>query len=81
MTALVASIVLVALVIAGALFSWGQKAEEEREQQLALDAFLYDEYRLLPVRFHLLESEQQEPLHCQLSVEDVDRILGKVNGI
>ena len=80
-TALFASIVLIALIIAGALFSWVQNAEEEREQQLALDAFLYDEYRLLPVRFHLLESEFQEPLNCQLSVEDVDRILGKVNGI
>ena len=81
MTALVASIVLLVLVIAGAVVSWVQNAEEEREQQLALDAFLYDEYRLLPVRVHLLESELQEPLDCQLSVEDVDRILGKVNGI
>ena len=72
---------LVVLAIAGAAVSWVQSAEEERERSLALDAFLYDEYRLLPVRFHLLESKQQEPLHCQLSVEDVDRILGKVNGI
>ena len=72
-------VVLIALVIAGAAVSWVQGEREEREQQLALEAFLFDEYRLLPVRFHLLESEQQEPLQCQLSVEDVDRILGKVN--
>ena len=80
-TALVASVVLAALAVAGAALSWVQSAEEERERQLALDAFLYDEYRLLPVRFHLLESRQQKPLHCQLSVDDVDRILTKVNGI
>ena len=80
-TALVATVVLVVLAIAGAALSWVQSADEERERQLALEAFLYDEYRLLPIRFHLLESKQQEPLHCQLSVEDVDRILGKVNGI
>ncbi len=78
-TALVALVVLIALVVAGAVASWVQNENEERAQQLALEAFLYDEYRMLPVRFHLLESEQQEPLHCQLSVVDVDRILGKVN--
>ena len=73
------AVVLVALVVTGAVVSWVQGEREERAQQLALEAFLYDEYRLLPVRFHLLESEHQEPLHCQLSIEDVDRILGKVN--
>ncbi len=79
MTALVALVVLFALVIAGAAVSWVQNEREERAQQLALEAFLYDEYRLMPVRFHLLESEMQEPLHCQLTVADVGRILGKVN--
>ena len=76
---LVAAVVLIVLVVAGAAVSWVANDRKERERQIALEAFLYDEYRLLPVRFHLLESEFQEPLHCQLSVEDVDRILGKVN--
>ncbi len=72
-------IVLIAGVAVGSVAWWVQNENEKRARQLALEAFLYDEYRLLPVRFHLLESEYQEPLHCQLSVEDVDRILSKVN--
>ena len=83
-TALVAATLLIALVIAGAAVWWVENEREalrqaQDERQIALEAFLYDEYRLLPVRFHLLESEFQEALHCQLSEEDVDRILGKVN--
>ena len=78
-TAFVALSLLIALVTVGGVLVWVQNQEEERAQQLALDAFLYDEYRLLPVRFHLLESKQQEPLNCQLTADDVDRILGKVN--
>ena len=74
-----ALVVLIALVVAGAVVSWVQNENEERAQRLALEAFLYDEYRLLPVRVHLLESEYHEPLHCQLSVADMDRILVKVN--
>ena len=66
-TALVAAILLIALVIAGAAVWWVENERDERERQIALEAFLYDEYRLLPVRFHLLESEFQEALHCQLS--------------
>ena len=76
---LFALVVLIAVVVAGAAVSWVESDRKERERQIALEAFLYDEYRLLPVRFHLLESEFQEPLHCRLSTEDVDRILGKVN--
>ena len=78
-TALFALSMLIVLVIAGAVLSWVQNEKQDRARRIALDAFLYDEYRLLPVRFHLLESEQQEPLHCQLTAEDVDRIFGKVN--
>ena len=78
-TALIALSALIVLVIVGAALWWVQNEEEERARQLALQAFLYDEYRLLPVRFHLLESDQQEPLHCRLTPEDVDRVLAKVN--
>ena len=81
---LFALVVLTGLAFAGAAVWWVENEREalrqaQDERQIALEAFLYDEYRLLPVRFHLLESEFQEALHCQLSDEDVDRILGKVN--
>ena len=56
-------------------------ATQDSAEQLALEAFLYDEFLILPVRVHLLESELQAPLQCQLSESDVDRIIGKVNRI
>jgi hypothetical protein len=40
-----------------------------------------EEYRLLPVRLHLLRSKSVAALNCELRDADARRILGKVNGI
>ena len=45
------------------------------------DGFTADEYRLLPVRVHLLRSKTVAELNCALTADDARRILGKVNGI
>lgn len=46
--------------------------------QVALTA---DEFRLLPLRMHLLRAKQATELNCKLQETDARRILGKVNGI
>jgi hypothetical protein len=43
--------------------------------------FSAEEFRLLPVRIHLLRSKQVADLNSKLQETDVRRILGKVNGI
>lgn len=40
-----------------------------------------DEFRLLPLRMHLLRAKVSKDLNCQLQVADARRILKKVNGI
>jgi hypothetical protein len=39
------------------------------------------EYLIVPLRIHLLRSERHPELNCGLTDEDVQRILGKINGI
>lgn len=45
------------------------------------DAVTADEFRLLPLRVHLLRAKQAPELNCKLQESDARRILGKVNGI
>jgi len=45
------------------------------------DAITADEFRLLPLRIHLLRAKQAPELNCKLQETDARRILGKVNGI
>lgn len=45
------------------------------------EVFTADEFRLLPLRVHLLQAKLVPDLHCSLTESDVRRILGKVNGI
>ncbi len=40
-----------------------------------------EEWRLLPVRIHLLRAEKAPALNAQLTDKDARRVLGKVNGI
>ncbi|MFN3652659.1 MAG: Matrixin [Armatimonadota bacterium] len=40
-----------------------------------------EEFRLLPLRVHVLQSELLTDLHCKLADADLRRVLGKVNGI
>lgn len=40
-----------------------------------------EDYRLLPLRVHLLRSKVVPELNCKLQETDVQRILGKINGI
>ena len=48
----------------------------------ALPEFAPDEFILLPIRVHLLRSEQIPEIDaCNLTETDIDRILGKVNGV
>ena len=56
-------------------------ARVQRSRRLALESFFYEQFRLLPVRVHLLESEDQSALDCQLSEADMERILVKVNNV
>ncbi len=43
--------------------------------------FTADEFRLLPLRVHVLQARQVPALHCGLGDADIRRILAKVNGI
>jgi hypothetical protein len=45
------------------------------------EALTADEFRLLPLRVHLLRAKQAPELNCKLQDTDARRILGKVNGI
>jgi hypothetical protein len=45
------------------------------------DALTADEFRLLPLRMHLLRARQAPELNCKLQERDARRILGKINGI
>ncbi len=47
----------------------------------AAAVFAADEFRLLPLRLHLLRAEQAPDLNCRLQESDARRILGKINGI
>lgn len=40
-----------------------------------------DEFRLLPLRIHLLRAKQAPELDCKLRESDARRVLGKINGI
>lgn len=41
----------------------------------------FEEFLIVPLRVHLLQSDEVDDLNCQLSDEDVKRVLGKVNRI
>jgi hypothetical protein len=41
----------------------------------------YDEFLVIPLRVHILESKDLEEINCGLTDEDIRRIMGKVNGI
>jgi hypothetical protein len=43
--------------------------------------FAFEEFYLVPLRIHLLQSKEITDLHCQLTEKDAQRILGKVNKI
>jgi hypothetical protein len=45
------------------------------------EALTADEFRLLPLRVHLLRAKQAPELNCKLQDADARRILGKVNNI
>lgn len=47
----------------------------------AQEALGADDYRLLPLRVHLLRSKTVPELNCRLQETDIQRILGKINGI
>jgi hypothetical protein len=41
----------------------------------------FDQFLILPLRVHLLQSDDIPELHCDLSDDDIQRIIGKVNRI
>jgi hypothetical protein len=43
--------------------------------------FTADEYRLIPLRLHLLRAKEVASLHTKLTAEDARRILGKINRV
>jgi len=47
----------------------------------AQTALTADEFRLLPLRVHLLQAKAAPELHTRLKDQDVRRVLGKINGI
>jgi hypothetical protein len=47
----------------------------------AQTALTADEFRLLPLRVHLLQAKAAPDLHTRLTQKDVRRVLGKINGI
>lgn len=47
----------------------------------AQTALTADEFRLLPLRMHLLQAKAAPELHTRLAEKDVRRVLGKINGI
>ena len=47
----------------------------------ATRTFAYGDYRVIPVRVHLLQSKDADALHCRLKGEDVRRVFGKANRI
>ncbi|MGV3722428.1 MAG: Matrixin [Actinomycetota bacterium] len=47
----------------------------------AQTALTADEFRLLPLRVHLMQAKAAPELHTRLTDKDVRRVLGKVNGI
>lgn len=46
-----------------------------------LPTFSFEEFYLVPLRIHLLQSKDVADVHCQLTEKDVQRVLGKVNKI
>lgn len=48
---------------------------------LAAAALTSDEYRLLPMRIHILQSTELEDLHCDLKPSDAEEMLSGVNEI
>jgi hypothetical protein len=47
----------------------------------ATKKFAYEEFLIVPVRVHLLRSEEDDVLNCRLQEKDVQRIFGKANRI
>jgi hypothetical protein len=47
----------------------------------ATASFRFDDFLLVPVRVHLLQSRQVDALHCRLTEADVRRVFGKANRI
>jgi hypothetical protein len=47
----------------------------------AESVFTADEYRLIPLRLHLLRAKEVAALHTTLTAEDARRILGKINRV
>jgi hypothetical protein len=46
-----------------------------------IEAPVYDQFIVVPLRIHLLKSEDLSEVDCHLTDSDVKRILGKVNGV
>jgi hypothetical protein len=62
------------------IFSWAQclpAAEPER----ATNSFGFDEFLMVPVRVHLVTAPEKPRLSTTLKSSDIQRILGKVNGV
>ena len=47
----------------------------------ATKTFSFEDFLIVPVRVHLLQSPVEDALHCRLQEEDVRRIFGKLNRI
>lgn len=47
----------------------------------ATKTFGFDDYRIVPVRVHLLRCKEEDALHCRLEEKDVRRVFEKINRI
>jgi len=47
----------------------------------ATKTFAYEDFLIVPVRVHVLQSKADDTLHCRLEEKDVRRIFGKINRI
>jgi hypothetical protein len=70
---------LFALVLA--LMTGIAAAEEKAVSPDVDEPPAYDQFLVIPLRVHLLQSKDLPEVDCALSDTDVDRIIGKVNGI
>lgn len=73
----------VAFFLAVVSVGWAQEEKKHFDPAVheATRTFTFEEFLIVPVRIHILQSKEDDALQCRLKPEDVDRIFGKVNRI
>ena len=71
------SLVAIGILVGFGVGTWWMITGRAQETQ----RFAHEEFYLFPVRVHLLQSNSLPALNSQLALEDIERIMGKVNKV